>query len=334
LKSNAPPILAGLGTVLAFLLLNIEIADYFSAPGSTLTFQFSGNFARDMTYSIAWAIVRAGAAGRRHLKKIPAARYAAMGLLCVTLLKLFFHDLARLGQLYRIGAFIGVAVIAMLASFAYQKFFSAKFHQGRCASRVPPTSNAGSPRAGPADFPAAGRREPASRFLSRRHVAWLRLTVDDQRSPPIPFTGARIRAAVTEPAPTEWMPVTIAERNENPGETRLALNLGAANLSLAPSKLKPPSRFSPRRDARRAADFGRTIREQTIGQGVIYRVAIEGQPASGNLSVPLETRSVRANCFCSFTIRTARRCPSRPCGWNGGRFISCFSRDRRAPFIC
>ena len=48
-----------------------------------------------------------------------------MGLLCVTLLKLFFHDLAQLGQLYRIGAFIGVAVIAMLASFAYQKFFSA-----------------------------------------------------------------------------------------------------------------------------------------------------------------------------------------------------------------
>jgi uncharacterized membrane protein len=43
----------------------------------------------------------------------------------VTLVKLFFHDLAQLGQLYRIGAFIGVAVIAMLASFAYQKFYSA-----------------------------------------------------------------------------------------------------------------------------------------------------------------------------------------------------------------
>jgi uncharacterized membrane protein len=58
-------------------------------------------------------------------QRIAAARYAATGLLCVTLLKLFFHDLAQLGQLYRIGAFIGVAVIAMLASFAYQKFFAA-----------------------------------------------------------------------------------------------------------------------------------------------------------------------------------------------------------------
>jgi uncharacterized membrane protein len=124
-KINVPPILAGLGTVLAFLLLNIEIADYFSAPGSTLTFQFSGDFARDMTYSIAWAFFALVLLVAGILKKIPAARYAAMGLLCVTLLKLFFHDLAQLGQLYRIGAFVGVAVIAMLASFAYQKFFSA-----------------------------------------------------------------------------------------------------------------------------------------------------------------------------------------------------------------
>jgi hypothetical protein len=125
LQSNVPPVLAGLGVVLAFLLLNIEIADYFSAPGASLTFQFSGNFARDMTYSIAWALFALALLVYGILKKVPAARHAAMGLLCVTLLKLFFHDLARLGQLYRIGAFVGVAVIAMLASFAYQKFFAA-----------------------------------------------------------------------------------------------------------------------------------------------------------------------------------------------------------------
>jgi uncharacterized membrane protein len=121
---NAPPILAGLGTVLAFLLLNIEIADYFSPPGSTLTFQFSGDFARDMTYSIAWALFALVLLVIGILRKIPAPRYAALGLLSVTLLKLFFHDLARLNQLYRIGAFFGVAVIAMLASFAYQRFYA------------------------------------------------------------------------------------------------------------------------------------------------------------------------------------------------------------------
>ena len=125
LKANAQPIPATLGTVLAFLLMNIEIADYFSAPGSTLAFEFGGNFAREMTYTIAWALFALVMIVVGIVKKIPAARYAAIVLLCVTLVKLFFHDLAHLSQLYRIGAFIGVAVIAMLASFAYQKFFNA-----------------------------------------------------------------------------------------------------------------------------------------------------------------------------------------------------------------
>ena len=87
---NAPPILAGLGTVLAFLLLNIEIADYFSQPGSTLTFQFSGDFARDMTYSIAWALFALVLLVDRHSQKHsrralcgdgPAVRHAAQTVL-------------------------------------------------------------------------------------------------------------------------------------------------------------------------------------------------------------------------------------------------------------
>ena len=125
LQSNIPPILHGLGTVLAFLLLNIEIADYFSPPGSTLTFQFSGDFARDMTYSIAWGLFALVLLVVGITRKIAVARYAALGLLSVTLLKLFVHDLSQLGQLYRIGAFIGVAVLALLASFAYQRFYAA-----------------------------------------------------------------------------------------------------------------------------------------------------------------------------------------------------------------
>ena len=125
LEFNWQPILYTLGTVLAFWLLNIEIADYFSAPGSTLTFQFEGNFGRDMTYSIGWALFALGLLVAGIVKKVPASRYGAIGLLCVTLVKLFFHDLPQLKELFRIGAFVGVAVIAMLASYAYHKFFSA-----------------------------------------------------------------------------------------------------------------------------------------------------------------------------------------------------------------
>jgi uncharacterized membrane protein len=122
-KQNIPPVLYTLGTVLAFLLVNIEIADYF-AEGPTLTFQFSGSFARDMTYSMAWAIFGLGLLVMGIWKRQPGTRYAALGLLSVTLLKLFLHDLSELGQLYRIGAFLVVAVILIVASFLYQRFVS------------------------------------------------------------------------------------------------------------------------------------------------------------------------------------------------------------------
>ncbi len=119
----APALLGSLGVILFFLLLNIEIADYFSV-GPTLTFSFSGNFARDMTYSIAWALFALGliVAGMRIKQK--AARYAGVGLLGITLAKLFLHDLNDLNELYRIGAFVGVAIILIAASFIYQRFLA------------------------------------------------------------------------------------------------------------------------------------------------------------------------------------------------------------------
>ena len=123
LRRNAQPLLYALGTTLAFLLLNIEIADYFSRPGmAALTFQFSGNFARDMSYSIAWAAfaLLLLIIGIRQTAR--PLRYASLGLLGVTILKLFLHDLSQLDQLYRIAAFVVVAIIAIFASFLYQRF--------------------------------------------------------------------------------------------------------------------------------------------------------------------------------------------------------------------
>jgi uncharacterized membrane protein len=128
LERIAPTLFDSLGMILTFLLLNIEIADYFSI-GPTLTFSFSGNFARDMTYSIAWALFAFALllAGMR--QKTRWVRYAGVALLVATLAKLFLHDLGNLNQLYRIGAFIGVAVILIVASFVYQRFLVLKMEK-------------------------------------------------------------------------------------------------------------------------------------------------------------------------------------------------------------
>jgi hypothetical protein len=123
--------------------------------------------------------------------------------------------------------------------------------------------------------------------------AWpfVRLTIDDQRSPPVPFTGARVHAADVEATPVELQSVAITERDENPGETRLTLNLGAANLNVASVKIETDEPLFTRNVSLAVPQIMENgIREQVIGQGLIYRVAVEGQPPSANLSVPLETQ--------------------------------------------
>jgi hypothetical protein len=139
LGHDVRPLLYTLGTLLAFFTVNIEIADYFSTPGmAALTFQFSGNFARDMSYSIAWGLVALLLVIVGIRKRIAATRYAGLALLGITVVKLFFHDLSQLDQLYRIGAFIAVAVIAILASFLYQRFLAAVTKNNETNTAVSP----------------------------------------------------------------------------------------------------------------------------------------------------------------------------------------------------
>jgi hypothetical protein len=139
LGHNVRPLLYTLGTVLGFFTVNIEIADYFSTPGvAALTFQFSGNFARDMSYSIAWALFALLLLIVGIRKRVAATRYASLGLLGATVVKLFFHDLSQLDQLYRIAAFIAVAVIAIVASFLYQRFLGAATKNNETNTAVSP----------------------------------------------------------------------------------------------------------------------------------------------------------------------------------------------------
>jgi uncharacterized membrane protein len=123
-KFHPRGVLYAFGGLLLFLLLNIEIADYFTAPGARcVAFDFEGNLPRDMTYSIAWGIFSLGVLGLGIWFKSRHARYAAIGLLVATLAKVFLHDLAASATVFRIGALMGVAVIAFIASFLYQRFF-------------------------------------------------------------------------------------------------------------------------------------------------------------------------------------------------------------------
>jgi hypothetical protein len=120
---------------------------------------------------------------------------------------------------------------------------------------------------------------------------WLRLTVDDRRSPPVPFTGARVYATGGASPPGEWSSVAITARDENPGETRLALDLGAANLNVATVQIQTAEPLFMRRVTLAVPQITEAaVREQSIAEGSVYRTAIADQPASENLSTPVENQ--------------------------------------------
>jgi uncharacterized membrane protein len=109
------------GTILLFLLLNIEIADFF-ATGDRLTFNLSAGLAQNLTYTLGWGVfavclLAAGIALRSH-----AARLSAIVLLTLTVLKGFLSDVARLGGLYRVMSFVGLAICLSLVAVALQRF--------------------------------------------------------------------------------------------------------------------------------------------------------------------------------------------------------------------
>jgi hypothetical protein len=115
-------LLSASGTVLLFLLLNIEIADFF-ATGPTLTFRFSGaSLAQDLSYTLGWALFAIGLLAAGVVLKNRAARITSIALLAVTVLKAFLHDLPSLGGLYRVASFALLALSLAVVAVALQKF--------------------------------------------------------------------------------------------------------------------------------------------------------------------------------------------------------------------
>jgi len=109
------------GTILLFLLLNIEIADFY-ATGPTITFNFTAGLAQDLTYTLGWALFAVGLLAAGIVTHQRPARIASIGLIAVATLKCFLHDFGRLGGLYRVGSFVGLAICLSLVAVALQKF--------------------------------------------------------------------------------------------------------------------------------------------------------------------------------------------------------------------
>jgi len=121
--------------------------------------------------------------------------------------------------------------------------------------------------------------------------AWqfLRITIDELGSPPVPFTGAHLHKARTT-APAEAVSITVKTRDESPGTTRLDLDLGAANLTLGSLRIESSEPVFTRPvtlAVPEVRDDG--IGESNIADAVIYRVNVNGKNEA-HLEIPLESQ--------------------------------------------
>ncbi len=125
--------------------------------------------------------------------------------------------------------------------------------------------------------------------LPRRPAEWVRLTVDDRRTPPVPFTGATLLVGETQPAPAETVPVRITARDELPGETVLTLDLGASHLPLTSLGFATDDPLFTRRVTVAVRELrDDTVVERELARGTIYRVALGGLAPAEQLVMPLD----------------------------------------------
>jgi len=118
-------LLPGGAGVLLFIVLNIEIADYF-ASGPEITFRFGAGVSQDLTYTLGWLLFGMALLGVGIWLRSHAGRVAAVMLIAVTTFKCFLYDLRSLEGLYRVGSFVGLAIALALVSLALQKFVLAR----------------------------------------------------------------------------------------------------------------------------------------------------------------------------------------------------------------
>jgi len=110
------------GVALLFVLANLEIANFF-AVGAVPAFNvLSSSLAEGLAYTLSWAVFAIALLVVSIALRNRRGRIAAVVLLVVTILKCFLFDLARLGGLYRVASFVGLAICLAAVAVLLQRF--------------------------------------------------------------------------------------------------------------------------------------------------------------------------------------------------------------------
>lgn len=123
-------------------------------------------------------------------------------------------------------------------------------------------------------FQQAGAHERTLRFPAGIWT-WLRLSIDDERTRAVAFTGAEVQSAATIDTPEEPVAATVTSRDEADGNTRLVLDLGGAHFTLATLELQTSEPLFQREVSLRIPELADDeIREVEVATGTVYSMGV------------------------------------------------------------
>ncbi|MBN8246681.1 MAG: hypothetical protein J0L84_04475 [Verrucomicrobia bacterium] len=127
---------------------------------------------------------------------------------------------------------------------------------------------------------------------------WLRITLDDARTAPVPISAVSLQVVGSGPPPVlETNAVPVLGREEGAGETRLRLDVGSANRDAVALELFSPEGYFTRRASLGVREWHRgEWRDQWIARDLVYRATPPGSdpevPARFEIHRNLPSREV------------------------------------------
>ncbi len=118
-------VFAGAAMIASFVLLSLEIRQFFQ--GAELAIAGSSTrFAERSTYSIAWILYSAALLGLGINRGLRSARYGALVVMLIAVVKVFLIDIGTLGGLYRVGSFLGLGASLLGIAWLYTRYVVGK----------------------------------------------------------------------------------------------------------------------------------------------------------------------------------------------------------------
>jgi uncharacterized membrane protein len=105
--------------VLAFTWVTLETKHAFQGRRLLAWHQSDGEY---YAYSLVWLLFAFALLAAGLWRQQPALRYGALGVLLVTVLKVFISDMAGLEGLYRVASFLGLGLSLVAIGWIYQRF--------------------------------------------------------------------------------------------------------------------------------------------------------------------------------------------------------------------